>query len=58
MRIQVFQNDDEQWYFRLVADNGETVAQSEGYLDKQDALDTIDLITDEASDASVEVPAP
>lgn len=32
------------WFWRLKAKNGETVAQSEGYHNKEDALETIDLI--------------
>ncbi|MDZ4813206.1 MAG: YegP family protein [Pseudomonadota bacterium] len=30
-----------QWYFRLVASNGETVSQSEGYTTKQGAQNGI-----------------
>lgn len=29
------------WFFRIVADNGQTVAQSEGYSRRLDALETI-----------------
>ena len=32
------------WYFRLRARNGEIVAQSEGYHNKQDAIDTARLL--------------
>ena len=30
-------SNDKQWYFALVAGNGEVVAQSEGYMKKQSA---------------------
>lgn len=32
------------WYFRIVAGNGEIVAQSEGYMTKVAALTTIKLL--------------
>ena len=43
-----------EWRFRLVASNGETVAQSEGYKNKKDCLRTINLIREYANDAKVE----
>jgi hypothetical protein len=33
---------DGQWYFRLVADNGELVAHGEGYHNRGDMYQTID----------------
>ena len=38
LRVPTFR---EQWYFRLLADNGEIVAQSEGYTSKQSATDVL-----------------
>ena len=37
-RFEVFQStSDHQWYWRLIAGNGEIVAQSEGYTRSEDA---------------------
>lgn len=42
MQFEVFKSDhNQQWYWRIVAANGQKVAQSEGYHNKQDALATI-----------------
>lgn len=35
---------DNQWYFRIVGKNGETVAQSEGVHNEKDCLSTISAI--------------
>jgi len=35
---------DNQWYFILVAKNGETIAQSEGYTRKENALKGIKAV--------------
>jgi uncharacterized protein YegP (UPF0339 family) len=40
MRADVFRGEDGQWYFRIVAENGEPVAHSEGYKNQKDARDT------------------
>lgn len=37
-RIEVFPGKDAGYYFRVVAANGETIAQSEGYTRKADAI--------------------
>jgi uncharacterized protein YegP (UPF0339 family) len=37
--IEVFQGNGGQWYFHVKGDNGEILAQSEGYTRKSDALD-------------------
>jgi len=42
-----------QWYFSIRAANHERIAQSEGYHNKQDALNTINLIRRTASTARV-----
>jgi uncharacterized protein YegP (UPF0339 family) len=35
--IEIFQSNGGQWYFHVKGDNGEIVAQSEGYTRKADA---------------------
>jgi uncharacterized protein len=37
-RIEVFQHANKEWGFRLIAGNGETVADGEGYTKRQDAI--------------------
>ena len=41
------------WYFRLRARNGKTVAQSEGYSRKIDAVQTVQSIKESAAQARV-----
>jgi uncharacterized protein YegP (UPF0339 family) len=41
------------WYFRIRAKNGETVAQSEGYSRKVDAVNTVMLIIREVKNAEI-----
>ena len=36
--IEIFQSNGGQWYFHVKGDNGEILAQSEGYTRKSDAL--------------------
>lgn len=38
--IQVFKGENGQHYFRVKADNGKTVAQSEGYKSRRNAVKT------------------
>ncbi len=54
-RIELYQGGvlRKQWYFRFVAANGEIVAQSEGYSDKRDALDTVELVRQDFDAAQV-----
>lgn len=40
----MFRGDDRKWYFRFVAKNRKTVAQSEGYSRRIDCLKTVMLI--------------
>ncbi len=55
-KFKVFQSGtDSQWYWHLVAPNGEIIAQSEGYKQKQSALDTIEKVQEYAPVAPVEV---
>ncbi len=37
-RVELFRDRERQWRFRAVALNGETVAVSEGYENRKDAL--------------------
>lgn len=50
----LFQSDNNhQWYFRLNSANHRTVAQSEGYHNKADALSTIRAIKANAGSATI-----
>lgn len=40
-KFEVFKGTDGKFYFRLKAENGEKIAQSEGYTTKQAALNGI-----------------
>jgi len=50
MRWEIFKGKNGQYYFRLKAANGEIVAQSEGYKQKQSAVNTIYSIEDTFAD--------
>lgn len=41
MKIQVFKGNDQQWYFTIVADNGEPLATSEAHKNRVDVLDVV-----------------
>lgn len=49
---QVHQGQDGQWYYRIVAPNGETIATSEGYTRKADAIRAVE---NNVPDAELEV---
>lgn len=53
MRFEVFKDNAGEWRFRLIGNNGETVAQSEGYSRKIDAQATINSIRTGAMKARV-----
>jgi uncharacterized protein YegP (UPF0339 family) len=57
VRIEIFARrrlfGSPQWYFRIVANNGETVAQSEGYSRRIDAMATIRSIKSCAAAAEI-----
>lgn len=55
MNIEVFRSGiiRKQWYFRFRARNGQIVAQSEGYRNKQDCINTANSIKLRAADADV-----
>ncbi len=53
MTFEIFKGINGQFYFRIKAANGEKVAQSEGYTQKQSALNTVNLIKRDAGSAQV-----
>ena len=40
MKIELFQDVNKCWRWRIVADNGEVLATSEAYASKRNAIDT------------------
>jgi len=43
--VELFRGEDGDWYFRFVAANGEQITRSsEGYRNRQDAIDAMILI--------------
>lgn len=52
-KFEIFKGINGQYYFRFKAANGEKVAQSEGYVSKQGALNGIAVIKREAPGATV-----
>lgn len=56
MRFQVLPTQNNQWYFRIVARNGQVLAHSETYHNRQDALSTAQHIMEHAAGATVESP--
>jgi len=52
-KFEIFKDSKEEWRFRLVAGNGEIVAQSEGYTQKHNCLGGIEVIKAIASVAKV-----
>lgn len=53
MKFEYWKANNGNWYFRLKASNGEIVAQSEGYVNESDCLNTINKIKAGASTATV-----
>lgn len=53
MKFEIFKGTNGQFYFRIKAANGQTIAISEGYVQKQSAKDTIDTIKKNAATAPV-----
>ena len=58
MKIVVFCSPvNRQWYFRMVARNGRTVAQSEGYKKRESAMKTARLLSYRGAPISIrEIP--
>jgi uncharacterized protein YegP (UPF0339 family) len=53
MRFVIWKSKDDQYYFVAKGDNGQVMATSETYTAKASAQHAIDVIKDEASDATV-----
>lgn len=53
IKFEIFKGTNGQFYFRIKSSNGQVIAQSEGYLQKQGAKDTIDTIKRYAAIATV-----
>lgn len=51
---QLYQNERDEFRFRIVARNGQIVAQSEGYTTKQSAKKTIKSLKKSLRDAPIE----
>jgi uncharacterized protein YegP (UPF0339 family) len=55
MKFVIKKSDtSEQYFFRIVASNGQILANSEQYVDKQSAKGAIDSIKRDAADANVD----
>jgi hypothetical protein len=54
MHFSIWKSKDDQFYFELKADNGETVAVSELYTRKESAKKTIESIKSGASSARIQ----
>jgi len=55
MKYEYWQTEKQEWYWRLKAANGEKVAQSEGYKNKNDCLAAIKLVKSSAKAPELEV---
>lgn len=60
LTIQIFSKKSllrgKQWYFRVKAMNGKTIAQSEGYHNRQDCIGTATLLRARLFDAVIQAP--
>ena len=53
-KFEFWQSDnDQQWYFHLLAPNGEIVAQSQGYTSKDNCINGINAVKKYASSAII-----
>jgi uncharacterized protein YegP (UPF0339 family) len=53
-KIEVYQNEKKQYFWRLVAENGKTVADgSEGYHNKQDLMNELQSIKNKFAAAPI-----
>jgi uncharacterized protein YegP (UPF0339 family) len=55
--IEIFQSNGGQWYFQVKGDNGEILAQSEGYTRKSDALQRLKALERIIAKGNMEQPA-
>lgn len=53
-KFQVFRGEDDQFYFRLKAANGEIICASQGYTTKQSCINGIEAIKSVAAGAPIE----
>lgn len=53
-KFEIFKGSDEQYYFRLKAENGWVIAASQGYTSKQSAQNGIEAIQRVSPTATVE----
>jgi uncharacterized protein YegP (UPF0339 family) len=57
MKIEIFARrallGGKQWYFRVKARNGETIAQSEGYRNRADCRQTAQLLREKLGTATI-----
>ena len=53
-KFQVFKGEDDQFYFRLKAANGEIICASQGYTTKQSCINGIEAIKTVASQSPIE----
>ena len=53
-KFQVFKGEDDQFYFRLKAANGEIVCASQGYTTKQSCINGIQAVKTAAAGAPTE----
>jgi uncharacterized protein len=54
MKFELYKDTHDEWRWRLVADNGEIVAQSEGYTRKSNCQKSIRMIKLHAKNARVQ----
>ncbi|GAH52317.1 unnamed protein product [marine sediment metagenome] len=52
-KFEIFKDKKDEFRFRMVAPNGQIIANSEGYTRKESCLDTIDSIQRNAADAEI-----
>jgi uncharacterized protein YegP (UPF0339 family) len=56
MKIVIFKSKrNSQWYFHFKADNGEIIAQSEGYINQSDCVDTVNAMIDTINSANYRI---
>jgi hypothetical protein len=54
-KIEIFNSKNKQYYFRVVADNGEIVAVSEGYTTKQNCIKGINSLKENANSDIIDI---
>lgn len=54
MTFQIRQSTNKQWFFRIVASNGKTLAHSENYWNRSDAVHAAQLIINNAAGGKID----